>query len=310
MYGYVSEHRFQNRAGESHRALVWNRPNSFCVYGLVARCRSVCFLLQTVQMNPIATIVADSPAPGHAADSDRATDARFQFQQAVAKQAQLEQLLKQGRAILLDLRSRFDQVCAQRDQVATELDELKNEHQRCASVHQQFQFEQAQLRASLDESHAHALRLKDEQIDAVGSERAALAAERDTLSVQLIERDMQLSERDAHLAERDTRVREYDAAHEQMMEERAQLEERMTAVAADHRQELNAMEQTVKRLEPLAEAGRLAREVGEELRRAAEDIDARAGHLLADLEQLRSDAVRAGSLGRRLVERDQSRVEE
>lgn len=256
-------------------------------------------------MNPIATAIADSPdttQPGAA----RETDARFQFQQAVAKQAQLEQLLKQGRAILLDLRSRFDQVCAQRDQLATELDELKNQHQ-------QFQSEQAQLRLSRDESHTHALQLKDEQIDGLRAERTTLAAEREALAVQLIERDMQLAERnaqlaerDAHLAERDMRVREYDSAHEQMIEERAELEKAL----ANHRVELEAMEQTVKRLEPLAEAGRLAREVGDELRSAAEEIDARAGRLLADLEQLRSDAVRAGSLGRQLVERDQSRVEE
>jgi hypothetical protein len=83
---------------------------------------------------------------------------------------------------------------------------------------------------------------------------------------------------------------------------------------ADHHVELQSMELITRRLAPLAAAGRLALQIGNELLDIVATIDARASSLLADcalesgnrkeIEELRSDAISAAALARQIVRAD------
>ena len=90
----------------------------------------------------------------------------------------------------------------------------------------------------------------------------------------------------------------------------AQLNEAEKALS-DHRLEVQSMDIVIRDIEPLAAAGRLSADLSRELLTAIADIDARSACLTAEsatesssreqIEQLRSDAVRAGSLARQIV---------
>ena len=90
----------------------------------------------------------------------------------------------------------------------------------------------------------------------------------------------------------------------------AQLNEAEKTLS-DHRLEVQSMDLVIRDIEPLAAAGRLSADLSRELLTAIADIDARSACLTAEsatesssreqIEQLRSDAVRAGSLARQIV---------
>ena len=90
----------------------------------------------------------------------------------------------------------------------------------------------------------------------------------------------------------------------------AQLNEAEKALS-DQRLEVQSMDIVIRDIEPLAAAGRLSADLSRELLAAVTDIDARSACLTAEsatesssreqIEQLRSDAVRAGSLARQIV---------
>ena len=112
-----------------------------------------------------------------------------------------------------------------------------------------------------------------------------------------------------------------DAARERLQTERERLEKEVrTALAqlneadkvlSDHRLEVQSMDTAIRQIEPFAAAGRLAVDLARELLATITDIDARSACLVVEhpadsssreqIEQLRSDAVRAGTLARQII---------
>ena len=92
----------------------------------------------------------------------------------------------------------------------------------------------------------------------------------------------------------------------------ANLRAELGQALADHRVDLQSMDENARNLEPLAAAGRLALEVGRELQTVVAALAARARSLLAqcppeaadrqEIEALRGEAIRAASLTRYIVQ--------
>ena len=90
----------------------------------------------------------------------------------------------------------------------------------------------------------------------------------------------------------------------------AQLSEAEKTLS-DQRLELQSMDVAVRQIEPFAAAGRVSVDLAQELLATIADIDARTACLLAEcateasarhqIEQLRSDAVKAGSVARQIT---------
>ena len=105
----------------------------------------------------------DSPAQTDAGDArqrmlavkktlDEASAAVESLQSALAAQHELEQLLKQGRAHLQDLRNRMQQVETERDRLRTELADSRAAHQRdVEALHRQVDEQTAAQKQAADE---------------------------------------------------------------------------------------------------------------------------------------------------------------
>lgn len=272
---------------------------------------------------------------------------RAQLQQTLVKQSQLEQLLKQGKTHLVELRIRLDDAAAERDGLATELSELKN-------VHQQLIAERNWLEEALNASHHENVQELEKQLQAATTQRDQLALELSTLQTtheqfvaeyaqfqsRLVERheldleeerqqvgvvqaqledvrtqleDMR-TERDGlamQLAERETAQEQVVAALEAELRASTTRDMETEKARADQYVELQALGLTVRRLEPLAAAGRLAFDMAHELRSVMAHIEARVARLMEnaplesanrkEIEQLRGDAIHAESLARQIV---------
>ncbi len=95
-----------------------------------------------------------------------------------SKLLQLEQLLKQGKVLLQDLRARLEEATKERDQLAATL------HDRDAS-HEKLWAEQADLQRAESERHAHELaELRTQLGEAVAARDAAIGS-RDDLESQV-----------------------------------------------------------------------------------------------------------------------------
>jgi chromosome segregation ATPase len=195
------------------------------------------------------------------------------------------------------LRAELEQATAARERAAAELSEL-------AAAHQQHLAEHTDLHQSV-ESHQHQMSELRAQYDQATTDRERIAN--------------QLRESEAA---RERLANDHESKRAHLEAERANLAEKLGAALsqqkesekalADFRVELQSFDLAVRRIEPLAAAGRLAADVARELLSAITDMDTRAACLLAEcpvesstrkqIEQLRGESVRASSLARQILE--------
>jgi PAS domain S-box-containing protein len=246
--------------------------------------------------------------------------------------AERDQLVIQTAELRL-LSVKLDEAAAERQHLESQLAERATEH--------------ARLLADQDERHRIELEHREQTLGALREELNLATSAKDRLNSQLGELDnahqrgvaehAQLRTQYDELTSEHDRVahqlRESESSRERLLQEhetkRAQLEAERSSLAeavgnalahqkeneralADCRVELQSLDLAVRRIEPLAAAGRLAADVARELLSAVTDIDARAACLLAEcpvessnreqVEQLRGEAVRAASLARQILE--------
>lgn len=237
----------------------------------------------------------------HIGEHERSLMERDDRQQRAS--AQHQQALDALRVELDGVRVEADLSKMERGRLASQLSEMVATHERAATEQAE---QQSALRRSVDE-YQHELFGLQAKFEDASAERARLM----TL----------LDESAAH-------HRQVAILHDA---ERARFEEALMATAAqqsatekamaDHRLELQSVDQAARRIEPLAAAGRLAIDVARELLAAVADIDARTACLVAEcpvdsvsreeVEQLRVDAIRVGSLARQILHSSQiSQLEE
>jgi PAS domain S-box-containing protein len=211
-------------------------------------------------------------------------------------------------ARLVERETEREHLCTARDEAIAECDRL------ATKIGEQLS-ERDRSMAALEEQHRQEADERVQALDALRSDAEQAATERDRLS----------SELNILRAEHEEHVRASDAHRQQLaMEhdvERAGFEEAVRSassqkreaekVLADLRLELQSMDLAVRKIEPFAAAGRLAVDLVRDLLTAVADIDARAACLVAEssvdsssreeIEQLRSDSVRASSLARQIL---------
>jgi chromosome segregation ATPase len=210
-----------------------------------------------------------------------------------AESAQQQQVLDALRLEMDGLRTESNLLRMERDNIASQLSDVIAAHERAVIEHSA---QHTALRQSVDEYQQELFGVQAQFEDA--------AAERDRLMKLL----------DDSAAQQRKVAAEYEA-------ERSRFEETVVSIAsqqranekvmADHRLELQSVDQAARSIEPLAAAGRLAIDVARELVTTVADIDARTACLVAEcpvdsmsreeVEQLRADAVRAGSLARQIL---------
>jgi chaperonin cofactor prefoldin len=184
------------------------------------------------------------------------------LQSSLAPHQQLEQLLRQGRIHLQDLRSRLQQVTVERDRLETEFSDHKTARQ--GEIDRlQTQVEDARreafLQQTLAEQRERDMLSKNQdqlhQIDALGKQLQKAAAERDSLAAQLQERE---------------------AVHQQFVEERA--DERSTfqrvlaEATANQRDMVQELDEQRQQIETLREASMRAQSLARQIMRAHEEI--------------------------------------
>lgn len=155
----------------------------------------------------------------------------------------------------------------------------------------------------------------------IAEEQSTVALVRQELERTLADHARVTAELTASEASRAQLSQDADAARERLQTERERLEKEVrTALAqlneadkvlSDHRLEVQSMDTAIRQIEPFAAAGRLAVDLARELLATITDIDARSACLVVEhpadssareqIEQLRSDAVRAGTLARQII---------
>jgi chromosome segregation ATPase len=184
------------------------------------------------------------------------------LQTNLASQQQLEDLLRQGRAHLQDLRARLLQTTAERDRVQTEFAEYKEAHQR----------EVDRLQAQIDETAGQALRQQTlaqqrerdmlakeqeqrQQIEALGDELQKVTAGRDRLAVELEEREAT-----------------YKQFREERTEERFTFERLIAEATSNQRDMVQELDEKRQQIETLREAAMRSQSLAREIMRAHEQI--------------------------------------
>jgi chromosome segregation ATPase len=234
---------------------------------------------QPVETQPSAQPVAvesrnvDPPVPTGAIDSlqqlialkkkleDAASECE-QLQGTLTSQQQLEHLLQQGRTHLQDLRTRLQQMTAERDRLQIELNDRQTAHQHEVE-RLQIQLGEmtnaAFLQRMLAEQGERDMRSKQQdqqqQIDALDEQLQYTAAERDGLTAQLAQQE---------------------AAHRQFAEERTDERftfERLLAEATSNQRDMvQELDEKRQQLETLREAAIRAQSLAREIMRAHEKI--------------------------------------
>jgi DNA repair exonuclease SbcCD ATPase subunit len=154
------------------------------------------------------------------------------LQSAIASQQQLEQLLRQGRAHLQDLRSQLQQITGDRDRLETELRDQKTAHRR--------EVEQLQTQ-------------QGEQMDIVREQLRKTSGERDRLA-----RD---------LAEREAAHQQYA---EERADERSTFERLLAEATANQRDMVQELDEQRQEVHTLREAAMRAQSLAREIMRAHE----------------------------------------
>ena len=116
---------------------------------------------------------------------DEASAAVESLQGALAAQHELEQLLKQGRTHLQDLRARLQQAEEQREQDRAELVESRTAHQRDAEQLQQQLDEQAAAHTQFAEERASERSTFTRLLNDAESKEREMVQERDALRQQI-----------------------------------------------------------------------------------------------------------------------------
>ena len=189
------------------------------------------------------------------------------LQTNLVSQQQLEDLLKQGRAHLQDLRARLLQTTAERDRLQTELAELKAAHQR----------EVDRLQAQIDETAGQALRQQTlaqqrerdmlakeqeqrQQIEALGDELQKVTAGKDRLAVELDEREAT-----------------YKQFREERTEERFTFERLIAEATSNQREMVQELDEKRQQIETLREAAMRSQSLAREIMRAHEQSQPEKG---------------------------------
>jgi hypothetical protein len=175
------------------------------------------------------------------------------LQNSLASQQQLEQLLRQGRAHLQDMRGRLQEATAERDRLGVEITELKAVHEREVE-RLQIQIDQAANEALLqqtqaeqrDQEHRHQVETLREQLEKVTTERNRLELE----------------------------MEEREAAHKRFIDERAEerctLERLLAESTSNQRDMMQELDDQRQQLEMLREAAMRAQSLAREIMRAHE----------------------------------------
>jgi hypothetical protein len=182
------------------------------------------------------------------------------LQTNLASQQQLEDLLKQGRAHLQDLRARLLQTTAERDRLQTEFAEYKVAHQR----------EVDRFQAQIDETAGQALRQQTlaqqrerdmlakeqeqrQQIEVLGDELQKVTAGKDRLAVELEEREGT-----------------YKQFREERTEERFTFERLIAEATSNQRDMVQELDEKRQQIETLREAAMRSQSLAREIMRAHE----------------------------------------
>lgn len=145
---------------------------------------------------PFATSSGSEPAPTDAADArqqmlavkrtlDEASAAVESLQGALAAQHELEQLLKQGRAHLQDLRARLQRAEEERDRFRGELVESRTAHQRDVEQLQRQLDEQGAAHTQFAEERANERSTFTRLLNEAESKEREMIQERDAMRQQI-----------------------------------------------------------------------------------------------------------------------------
>ena len=175
----------------------------------------------------------DAPSPAHADAAEtgqRMLEIKRQLEEAAAQieilqrglatQAELEQLLKQGRTHLQDLRGRLQQTTAERDRVQAELADTKRAH-----------------KTEIDQL--------TRQMDDVRQELQSAAAERDRVTAQLAEEDA------AHKRFAEERADER-STFKRLLDEASSNQRDMMQELNEQRQQLDTLREAAMRAQSFA----------------------------------------------------------
>jgi PAS domain S-box-containing protein len=207
-------------------------------------------------------------------------------------------------------KQRWEQLNAQLIEHSTErqrlsdlLEDRQVEQQRLVEDHAQekIRIEQT-VRSECDRALADVDARRRHEIEALRTEMQRLAGELQRTAEQLAQRTAEYDRLTANVHARD--------AHEPV--DPADLQRLMKSVAAYRIELVQITENTIRTLEPMATAGRVAIASSRELQAAVEAVDARSRQLLAqcalddvnrpEIECLRRDSIGAASLVRQLVQ--------
>jgi chromosome segregation ATPase len=226
----------------------------------------------------------------------------LELQQARAKLAQLELLLKQGKTILQDLRTQANAAIKERDDLRGQLDVLRLKLESAVA-------ERSAIVAEKDTALAAAVAEKEAALaekEAADAAREAAVAAKDAA---LADKEAAAVEGFVVIAEKDSAVAAAVAAKEAAIAEKeAAATERDAAIthledAVTQIRDINGQRDEMSLLlsELRADRDRIADELkSAESRRAA--LEEQLGSAAGDVEQLRADAERARTLAREIVE--------
>lgn len=206
---------------------------------------------------------------------EEATNKFERLQGALAIQQHLEELLREGRTRLQDLRSRLQEMTAERDVLQTALNDHATAHRlEIEGLQRQIQEDarDALAQRTLAEQHERAMLSKHEeqrqQIDALRQQFEKTTAERDGLAARLDEREreMLLKEEEQRLqfgratAERDrlaTQLKMREAAEKQFAVERSEQRSTFERLLAEAR---STQRDLVQELDEQSQHNRILRE--------------------------------------------------
>ena len=200
---------------------------------------------------------------------------------------------------VVSLRGEAEKVAADHARAGERIAEMEDAARQLAA-------ERDALRRTIDEEQAVSTGLRAD------IERKSAALDHTAKELERVSGDLASSE--AARTQLAQVILEHEAQRSSLEQELKALTAQLNEVEhalSDQRLEVQSMDIVIRDIEPLAAAGRLSADVSRELLSAIADIDARSACLTAEnatgspsreqIEQLRSDAVKAGSLARQIV---------
>ena len=239
------------------------------------------------------------------------------------ERTQLQQTIEAHQQELADLRGLLENANTDREQLVAQLADRVCQHELVLT-------QQEERHKGESDLQQEALELLRGQMHQAATEREQLLGRlngvESTNQRQIIERDEMQQTIDAHRRELGALQAQIDDTNV----ERARFEDALGSalgqlkqnekMLSDQRVELQGLDLAIRRVEPLAAAGRLAANVAGELAVAISDIDARAACLVAecaadsttrgDIEQMRAGVIQVASLARQILQAGQNRSSE